>query len=232
MEHGFRILLFGDFIYLEALVCSTTVWLLRTSWQFVSCLVTLFAVGKLTFDYKSVELVQIYDTRFVWTVLSFGVHRRLVRWKSTDVAEEYVASIFRVEEALVPSCFTLAPCLAYLLTMEVESSCSSEKSVAFQRTAWYYTHIPAENTLHEYFCENVVGHALLVYLSNSDTITRTIDRTSFQNYCACRLCLECKAGVVLPVNKPRKINLVRGLTQDAWNNTWYWNQARNTTFVC
>jgi hypothetical protein len=102
----------------------------------------------------------------------FWVHRRLVRWKSTDVVEEYFASIFRVEKALVPSCFTLVPCLAYSLTMKVESSCSSEKSVAFQRAAWYYKHIPAENTLHKHVCVNVVGRSLLAYRSNSLTLIR------------------------------------------------------------
>jgi hypothetical protein len=36
--------------------------------------------------------------RWLWTVLSSGIKRRVVRWKSTDVSREHVAFIFRVEE--------------------------------------------------------------------------------------------------------------------------------------
>jgi hypothetical protein len=31
-------------------------------------------------------------------VLSSGIERRVIRWKSTDVSEEYIASIIRVGE--------------------------------------------------------------------------------------------------------------------------------------
>jgi hypothetical protein len=33
-----------------------------------------------------------------WRGLSSGIKRRVVRWKSTDVSQDHVASIFRVEE--------------------------------------------------------------------------------------------------------------------------------------
>jgi hypothetical protein len=33
-----------------------------------------------------------------WRVISSGIWRRAVSWKSTDVSEEHVASIFTVEE--------------------------------------------------------------------------------------------------------------------------------------
>jgi hypothetical protein len=39
-----------------------------------------------------------FPQRWLWTVLSCGVQRRVVRWKSTDISAEHVASIFGVEE--------------------------------------------------------------------------------------------------------------------------------------
>jgi hypothetical protein len=48
------------------------------------------------------EHIVLYDLRFsqrwLWRVSSFGIWRRVVRWVSTDVSEELIASIFRVEE--------------------------------------------------------------------------------------------------------------------------------------
>jgi hypothetical protein len=38
------------------------------------------------------------EHRGSWTVPSSGIRRRVVRWVSTDVSEEHIASIFRVEE--------------------------------------------------------------------------------------------------------------------------------------
>jgi hypothetical protein len=39
-----------------------------------------------------------YEITSFWKGLSSGIKYRVVRWKSTDVSEEYIASIFRVEE--------------------------------------------------------------------------------------------------------------------------------------
>jgi hypothetical protein len=44
------------------------------------------------------ELDLRFSQRYLWTVLPPRIKRRVVRWKSTDVSEEHIASIFRVEE--------------------------------------------------------------------------------------------------------------------------------------
>jgi hypothetical protein len=73
--------------------------------------------------------------------------------------EEPTASIFRVKEyakqvaskrqvagrALLAACFLLVSCLAYSLTVKMETICSSETSVDFHRTTWRY--IPEDRTL-------------------------------------------------------------------------------------
>jgi hypothetical protein len=47
--------------------------------------------------------------RSFWRALPSGISRRVVRWKSTDISEEHVTSIFRVEEtprqAMSVTCF-------------------------------------------------------------------------------------------------------------------------------
>jgi hypothetical protein len=50
-------------------------------------------------------------------------------------------------------CFRLASCLDYFSTLKMEATCSSEMSVEFRRTTWYYT--TEEKTLHKYRCENL-----------------------------------------------------------------------------
>jgi hypothetical protein len=50
-----------------------------------------------------------------------------VRCKSINVAEEYVD--------LLPAYFMLISCFAYSSTLKMEATCSSERSVGFQRTA-------------------------------------------------------------------------------------------------
>jgi hypothetical protein len=39
-----------------------------------------------------------FSRRSFWRFLSSGISCRVVRWKSTDISEEHVTSIFRVEE--------------------------------------------------------------------------------------------------------------------------------------
>jgi hypothetical protein len=39
-----------------------------------------------------------FSQRWLWRILSSGIWRHVARWNSTDVLEEHVASIFRIEE--------------------------------------------------------------------------------------------------------------------------------------
>jgi hypothetical protein len=61
-----------------------------------------------------------FSHRWLWRILSSGIQRRVVRWKSTDVSEERVVSFFTVEAtnqyALLAICFMLLSCSAYSLT--------------------------------------------------------------------------------------------------------------------
>jgi hypothetical protein len=52
--------------------------------------------------------------------------------------EEYVTYIFRVKEALIATCFMLVSCLAYFLTLKMETTGSSKTSVEFQQTTKHY----------------------------------------------------------------------------------------------
>jgi hypothetical protein len=70
-------------------------------------------------------------------VSSSGIWRRVVRWVSTDVSEEQIASIFRVEEIV---------------------------SANQQASKWQQTtrrHIPEYNTLHNHRCENLKSYEIL-----------------------------------------------------------------------
>jgi hypothetical protein len=68
--------------------------------------------------------------------------RRVVHSNSTDVLEAHVASILG---------FTQVSCLAYLSTLKMEMTCSSETSVDFRRVTWRY--IPVDETFHTCFSE-------------------------------------------------------------------------------
>jgi hypothetical protein len=73
----------------------------------------------------------------VWSIPSSGIKRRVVRWKSTDVSEKYVASMFMVE-AQLGNWFVLISCMAYTSTLKMEATCFSETSVHFRRTTRRY----------------------------------------------------------------------------------------------
>jgi hypothetical protein len=45
-----------------------------------------------------------FSRRWIWRVLSSGIQSRVVRWESTAVSEEYVASIIRVKEYAMRYC--------------------------------------------------------------------------------------------------------------------------------
>jgi hypothetical protein len=47
---------------------------------------------------KMMEKSTLVGSEFSVRVLSSGIYRPVVWWKSTDFSEDYVASIFRVEE--------------------------------------------------------------------------------------------------------------------------------------
>jgi hypothetical protein len=55
-----------------------------------------------------------------FTLLSSEIRRRVVRWKSTDVLEEHIASIFRI------------PAWKQVASQAMEAICSTETSVDFQ----------------------------------------------------------------------------------------------------
>jgi hypothetical protein len=82
--------------------------------------------------------------------------------KSTDVSEEHVASIFKVEEETKWESSTkqeakqnsagAASCSVFSLTLKVVT-CSSETSADFQRTIRVY--ILEERIIHNHRCENL-----------------------------------------------------------------------------
>jgi hypothetical protein len=81
---------------------------------------------------------------------------------STDVSEEHIASIFRVEEVIsarnhLLACWFLAEIIAS--TLKMEAICSSETSVDTQWTTQRY--IPKVNTLYYHCCENLKLYKLL-----------------------------------------------------------------------
>jgi hypothetical protein len=75
-----------------------------------------------------------------WRVLSCEIKRHIEHWKSTDVSKEHITSIFRAFHLLSS-------------TLKMESICSSETLVDFQRTTRRY--IPQDSTLHNHRCENL-----------------------------------------------------------------------------
>jgi hypothetical protein len=86
-------------------------------------------------------------------ISSSGMWCRVVRWVSTDVSEEHIASIFRVEE-ISSTKKTASKQVATCLKME--AICSSRTSVDTQRTT--RRHIPEDDTLHNHRCENLKSY--------------------------------------------------------------------------
>jgi hypothetical protein len=98
--------------------------------------------------------IRIYDNAmhyfYSWRVSSSGIWRRVVRCVATDVSEEHRASIFRVKEK------SSKPTSKQVATLKMEALCSSETSVATQRTT--RRHIPEDDTLHNHRCENLKSY--------------------------------------------------------------------------
>jgi hypothetical protein len=80
-----------------------------------------------------------FSQRWLRKVTSSGIKRHVLRWKSTDVLNEFVVSIFTV------AIRARSACLAYHSTLTMEVTCSCEMSVDFQRTTRRY--IPEYRTL-------------------------------------------------------------------------------------
>jgi hypothetical protein len=91
--------------------------------------------------------LEISDILFVKS----GLWRRVVRWVSTDVSEEHIASIFKVEGPVSS-------------TLKIEAICFSEASVETQGTT--RRHIPEYYTLHNHRCEDLKSYILFVNLSS------------------------------------------------------------------
>jgi hypothetical protein len=119
---------------------------------------------------SSVEVLcgfEVLNVCITWRVSSSGIWRRVVCWVATDVSEEHIAFIFRVEE-IISAAFCLLP--AYLLalaeiissTLKMEAICFSGTSVATQQTTW--RHIPDDDTLYNHRCENFISYICITYL--------------------------------------------------------------------
>jgi hypothetical protein len=64
--------------------------------------------------------------------------------------------------ALTSVCFMLVSCLAYSLTLKMESICSPEMSVGFHLTTWHF--IAEEKTLRSHRLENLNSNLIHVDL--------------------------------------------------------------------
>jgi hypothetical protein len=63
-----------------------------------------------------------FSQRWLWRVSSSGIWRHVVHWVSTDVSEEHIASIFRVEEIdsanHLRACWFAEPISSFLMFFE------------------------------------------------------------------------------------------------------------------
>jgi hypothetical protein len=104
-----------------------------------------------------IRIISFVKTSILWDIISCRT--------STEISEEYIVLIFRVEE-----CGKLGKkptwskyqsdwvsCLAYSSNLKLESICFSETSVDFQRTTRHY--IPEDRLLHNYRCANLEAYA-------------------------------------------------------------------------
>jgi hypothetical protein len=84
--------------------------------------------------------------------------RRVIYWVATDVSEELIALIFRVEEIISAraSKYAGGKVLLAASIFRVEEIYSSETPVATQQTA--RRHIPEDDILHKHRCENLKSY--------------------------------------------------------------------------
>jgi hypothetical protein len=133
------------------------------------------------------------DLRFsrgrLWRVLSSGIWRRVVRWKSSDVSQEHIFFIFRVDaELCLPLTFTLFPCSAHSSTLKMEAICPSKTSVDIQRAIQRY--IPGD-----------IQNFRVFGLCPSSTILKT-RKQRFGNWI--RFCLQVKGANTYSFGSLRK----------------------------
>jgi hypothetical protein len=147
---------------------------------------------------------------YQWRVSSSGMWLRLVCWVATDVSEEHIASIFRVEEiisCLLPACLLV---LAEIIssTLKMEAICFSETLVATQQTT--RRHIPEDDTFHNHLCDNLKSHKCFHVFTNLSFSTPC---------CGNSLCRKCHIrglyAIALLINK-QQINVIK------INQHWIW----------
>jgi hypothetical protein len=88
---------------------------------------------------------------------------------STDVSEEHIAWIFKVEEYATQETSE---------TLKMEKICSSEMSGGFQRATRRY--IPEDNTLHNHRCENLKSFTYSILFTTMSEIGSKILQTCIQ----------------------------------------------------
>jgi hypothetical protein len=88
-------------------------------------------------------------------VLSPGMWRRVLRWKSSDVSEEHTASIFIVR---------------------MNSTCSSETPVDLQRATWRC--ILEDRIIHNHRCDNFKCYYHTVYIGSAPRFLHYVDMDS------------------------------------------------------
>jgi PIN domain nuclease of toxin-antitoxin system len=81
---------------------------------------------------------------WLWWSYLLRYKRCVFRWKSTNISEKHVVSIFRVWELAKKETSSTNPgnevvtCLAYSSNLKLEATCSSETYVDFQQTTRRY----------------------------------------------------------------------------------------------
>jgi hypothetical protein len=98
--------------------------------------------------------LKLEEYKKVWRILSYGIYCHMVCWKSTDISEEHVVSIFMLDS-----------CLVYSLTLRMEATYSSKTSADFQQTMQCC--IREDRTLHHHHCKNPIPYIKMFSLVQS-----------------------------------------------------------------
>jgi hypothetical protein len=62
--------------------------------MYVDSILNVIAYGWIKLIEANYSLLHL----LVWSVLYFGIQRRVTRWQSADISDEQIVSIFRTEE--------------------------------------------------------------------------------------------------------------------------------------
>jgi hypothetical protein len=92
--------------------------------------------------------------------------KEFIFWDITPCSPMKVGRSFGRCLKMLAARFTMDSCLAYSSTLKMEATCSSEMSVAFQRTTRRY--IPEDRTLHNHRCENLKSYKSKFRLGRKD----------------------------------------------------------------